>query len=88
MSSREPADIAATFALVGQLGLIMAGSILAGLLVGLYVDRLLGTGYVMSVVLLLIGIGGGMVAVYRLVMKAITARSNEEEQTRDQGDSR
>ncbi len=71
MSEEEPVNIAATLALVGQLGLIMAACIVGGLLVGYYLDGLLGTGYALTVALILLGIGGGMVAVYRLVMKTI-----------------
>ncbi|MHC4479419.1 MAG: AtpZ/AtpI family protein [Planctomycetota bacterium] len=64
-----------TFALVGQLGLIMVGCILVGFLAGRYLDSVLGADFVMTVVLLLVGVAGGMIVVYRAVMKNIEGES-------------
>ncbi|MGD2175873.1 MAG: AtpZ/AtpI family protein [Candidatus Brocadiaceae bacterium] len=71
MSPRDTTELLTLLALVGQLGLIMAGTVVGGFLAGMYVDQWLGTGATFKVILLLAGIGGGMVAVYRLVMKAV-----------------
>jgi F0F1-type ATP synthase assembly protein I len=61
----------ATLALISQLGLIMVACVLGGFLGGRYLDGALGTTPVLTIVLLLTGVGGGMVAIYRLVMKTI-----------------
>ncbi len=78
MSPKNEAELLAVLALVGQLGFIMAGSILGGLLAGVYLDRWLGSGPVLTIVLLLCGIGGGFVAVYRLVMRAVGGETEQE----------
>ena len=73
----DTADVLTTLVLVGQLGFIMVGAILAGFLVGNFLDEQFGTGPVFTIVLLLSGIGGGMVAVYRLVMHTLTGNGAE-----------
>jgi F0F1-type ATP synthase assembly protein I len=61
----------AALALIGQLGFIMVACILGGFLVGMYLDRQLGTSPLVTILALLAGVAGGMVAVYRLVVKSI-----------------
>ncbi|MFO8009009.1 MAG: AtpZ/AtpI family protein [Candidatus Brocadiia bacterium] len=68
-----------TLALVGWLGFVMAASVIAGFLLGLFLDRLLGTGPFLTVALLLVGIGGGMLAVYRVAMKTMETESDEKQ---------
>jgi F0F1-type ATP synthase assembly protein I len=68
-----------TLALVGQLGVLMVACVAAGLLAGRYLDRLLGSGPVLTVLLLLCGVLGGMAAVYRLVMKTVEQERPDEE---------
>ena len=58
-------------AIVGQLGFLMVFCIMAGLLAGMYLDKLAGTGWVFAIALLLAGIGAGMVASYRVIMKSV-----------------
>ncbi len=58
-------DWADNFALVMQVGLTMAGSIVFCFFVGLYLDRWLGTGGLFLVIGILAGIAGGGVTVYR-----------------------
>jgi len=73
----DTTDVLTTLVLVGQLGFIMVGAILAGFLVGNYLDDWLGTRPVLTIVLLLAGIGGGMAAVYRLVMRSLASGQAE-----------
>lgn len=54
-------------ALVMQIGLTMAGSIMFCFFVGLYLDRWLGTRGVFLVVFILFGVVGGAVTVYRQI---------------------
>lgn len=66
-------------ALVGQLGLIMIGCILGGFLGGTLLDRRLNSSPVLTIILLLVGVAAGMVAVYRLVMKAAVSGRGDED---------
>jgi F0F1-type ATP synthase assembly protein I len=68
----------ALLAVVGQVGLIMAGATAGGLLTGLYLDSRLGTGPVLTVSLLFAGVAGGMAAVYRLVMALVGGSPRED----------
>lgn len=54
-------------ALVMQIGLTMAGSIMFCFFVGLYLDRWLGTRSVFLILFILFGIVGGAVTVYRQI---------------------
>ncbi len=56
-------------ALVSQVGLTMAGSIILFLLAGFLLDRWLGTRGLFTVVFILLGIVGGGYTVYRQIMK-------------------
>lgn len=58
-------------ALVSQLGLTMVGSILLGLVVGLWIDAHFGTRPWGTLALSLLGIVVGTVGVYRLVTTSI-----------------
>jgi ATP synthase protein I len=55
-------------ALVSQVGLTMAGSIILFLLAGFVLDRWLGTGGLFTIVFILLGIVGGGYTVYRQIM--------------------
>ncbi|MBN1916999.1 MAG: AtpZ/AtpI family protein [Verrucomicrobia bacterium] len=55
-------------ALVGEIGLVIAGSIGGGLLAGVLLDRWLGTSPVLTVVLLLAGIAAGFLQMFRLLL--------------------
>jgi F0F1-type ATP synthase assembly protein I len=67
----DSGQILSTLALISQLGFIMVACVLGGYLGGRYLDGVLGTTPVLTILLLLSGIGGGMVSIYRLVMKTI-----------------
>ena len=80
MPSDGSGQLIPTLALIGQLGLIMVLCVLGGFLAGDYLDRQLNTDRILTVVLLLAGIAGGMLAVYRLVMRAVEGDQREREQ--------
>lgn len=58
-------------ALVSQLGLMMVGSILLGLLLGLWIDSRFGTSPWATLILSLVGVAAGTIGVYRLVSMSI-----------------
>jgi len=58
-------------ALISQLGLTMAGSVVFCLFVGLYLDRWLGTGGLFLILFIVLGILGGGVAVYRQLQEVL-----------------
>ena len=55
-------------ALVGEVGLVLVVCIGGGLLAGVLLDRWLGTGPALSLVLLFAGIAAGFMQVYRLLL--------------------
>jgi ATP synthase protein I len=57
-------------ALVTQLGLTMAGSILFCFAIGYFLDKWLGTKGLFIVIFLLLGIAGGGYTAYRQIMQA------------------
>ena len=57
-------------ALVMQVGLTMAGSILFCLVIGYYLDKWLSTKPIFIIMFILLGIVGGGVTVYRQIMDA------------------
>ena len=71
MPANGSGPLPSAFALIGQLGVIMVVCVLAGLLAGWYLDKQLDSSPVLTVVLAIAGAGGGMVAVYRLVMRTV-----------------
>ena len=57
------------FALVGQVGLLIAGGAALGAGVGLFIDRQLGSSPVATLIGLLLGLAAGIYGVIRLVSK-------------------
>jgi ATP synthase protein I len=55
-------------ALVGEVGLILVVCVGGGLLAGLLLDRWLGTGPALMLVLLVAGVAAGFMQVYRLLL--------------------
>jgi len=78
MPSEGREDVLVILTMVGQLGLIMVGAVAGGLLAGFYLDRWLGTGPLFTIALTAAGIGGGMLAVYRMVMKAVQPQADSD----------
>ena len=77
MPSSGNGRMLSTLALVGQLGAIMVGCIFAGFLAGWYLDRLFNTSPVVTLVLIVVGVAGGMVATYRLVMQTLDSEQRD-----------
>ncbi|RKY38702.1 MAG: F0F1 ATP synthase subunit [Candidatus Omnitrophota bacterium] len=55
--------------LITQIGFTMAFIILSCLALGVFLDRKLNTGWLMTIISLLIGIGAGFYSCYLLLMK-------------------
>jgi ATP synthase protein I len=55
------------FALVGEVGLTIALSMLAGVLIGRFIDGKLGTTPIATLIGLLLGLAAGIYGVYRLI---------------------
>ena len=70
MAKPKDSQLFGALAMVGHLGILMTACILLGFFAGLYLDGLLKTGMAFTVILMLAGIAGGMLACYKVVMKA------------------
>ena len=70
-------------ALVMQVGLTMAGSILFCLAIGYYLDKWLNIKALFKVIFILLGIAGGGVTVYRQIMTA-----TEQDEKRNERDGK
>jgi ATP synthase protein I len=66
-------------AIVSQLGLTMAGSILFCFAIGYYLDKWLNTKGLFITIFILLGIAGGGYTVYRQIME-VTTRDEEGKQ--------
>lgn len=67
---------AENLSIVLQVGLTMAGCIVFCFFAGRYLDRLLGSGGIMTVLATLFGIIGGGVVCYRQIMETFDDSSN------------
>lgn len=65
-------------ALVMQVGLTMAGSVVFCLMLGYYLDKWLSTKPVFTVIFILLGVAGGGYTVFRQIMEA-----TEQDEKRD-----
>jgi ATP synthase protein I len=75
-------------AIVSQLGLTMAGSILFCLAIGYALDKWLGTKGFFTITFIILGIIGGAVTVYRQIMNVLDPekdRGREAEQDNGRG---
>ena len=61
-------------ALIGQVGFVMAFSIVGGVLLGVHLDRWLGTGGIAVILMIFVGIAAGVMGVYRIVVKEIRCK--------------
>jgi F0F1-type ATP synthase assembly protein I len=68
MAERGPLTLMHAFALVGQLGFVIAGGVAAGAAAGWALDRWAGTEPMLAVVGVFVGLAGGGVAAYRLLV--------------------
>ncbi len=78
---KEHRDSVEYLALVSQVGLTMAGSILLCLAAGYYLDKWLGTRGVLLVVFILLGVVGGAVTCYHQIMKLNKSTTTRENHT-------
>jgi len=62
--------------LVSQLGFTMAGSILFCFVIGLYLDRWLGTKGLFTILFIFLGVFGGGVTVYRRILDITESETN------------
>ena len=69
-------------ALVTQLGLTMAGSILFCFAIGYYLDKWLNTKGLFIAIFILLGIAGGGYTVYRQIMETLNGDENKSPQDR------
>ncbi|HUX86597.1 MAG TPA: AtpZ/AtpI family protein [Chloroflexota bacterium] len=79
----------APVALISQLGLTMVGSILLGLVIGLWIDAHFGTKPWATLILSLVGVFVGSISVYRLVVTSIDQAADEmhrDQKKKDDGD--
>lgn len=67
---------AESLSIVLQIGLTMAGCIVSCFFAGRYLDRWLGSGGLLTVLLTLFGIVGGAVVSYRQIMEILTSESS------------
>ena len=65
-------------ALVTQVGLTMAGSILFCFFIGYYLDKWLNTKVIFIIIFILLGIAGGGYTVYRQIMEITEQDENKE----------
>lgn len=73
-------DWTENFALMMQIGLTMAGSIVFCFFVGLYLDRWLGTGGFFLIMGIFLGIAGGGYTVYRQIMDMLRDKRKDEDE--------
>ncbi len=66
---KKKRDTIEYLALVTQVGLTMAGSIVFCFIVGRYLDKWLGTRGVFLIIFIVLGIVGGAVTVYRQITR-------------------
>ena len=68
-------------ALVSQLGLTMAGSILFCFAIGYFLDKWLGTKGLFITIFIILGIAGGGFTVYREIEKTLNIQGNKKKET-------
>ena len=67
----KTAELAQCISLVTQLGLVVIASILIAGFIGFLIDKFLGTEPVFIIILGIMGIGGGFVSAYKLIIKSL-----------------
>jgi len=77
-------DALIALSMVTQLGVMMVASIAVGLFGGIYLDRIFGTAPVLTIGLMLVGVAGGMTAAYKLIMKVVNRRGEDNNEKRDE----
>ncbi len=65
----DPGETVKRFGVAASLGTIFVSYVVAGLLIGYFLDRWLGTSPWLFLLFLMIGIGGGIRAVFKLAAR-------------------
>jgi len=71
-------DILANISMISQIGLTMVISIFGGIFIGNYLDNLLGTGSILLVVGILLGVGGAFSSLFRVTKGQTRNQKNKE----------
>lgn len=69
-------EILMSLSLVTQVGLAMAISVIVGIFAGRFLDGVVGTRLLFTILGTLLGVGGGLVHTYRLLQKAMKGEDN------------
>ena len=69
MNEENPNEWFYYLTLVTQLGLVVVGTILAGLVIGYFIDKKFETSPVFAVVFIVIGIAAGLFNAYQMIMR-------------------
>lgn len=70
-SSSEWIEVLRSIPIALHVGWVMVGTIGAGVLIGYFADRWLGTGPWLTITLMILGVGGGFFNVYQLLRRMI-----------------
>lgn len=62
------AQIAQTFSLISQLGIMMIVSIFGCFFIGKFIDDKIGTNPIFTLIFLVLGIGGAFMSVYKTIV--------------------
>lgn len=68
--------------LITQLAITMSVPIILGLLIGNYIDKWVGTKWIFSIILLIMGVASGFINSYRLIMSLNSTEKGKEERDR------
>ena len=69
MNEENPNEWLYYLTLVTQLGLVVVGTILAGLVIGYFIDKKFETSPVFTVVFIVFGIAAGLFNAYQMIMR-------------------
>ena len=69
MNEENPNEWLYYLTLVTQLGLVVVGTILAGLVIGYFIDKKFETAPVFTVVFIVLGIAAGLFNAYQMIMR-------------------
>lgn len=74
MDKENKSNILKNLALVSQIGISMAVSIIGGILLGNYLDKELGTGFIFFIIFLLIGIASAFLIIFKISTQDVKKR--------------
>ena len=64
-------DYLQAFSLISQIGIVVAIPIVLGAILGNFIDNKLGTGSIVSIILILLGVAIGFKSAYSLIMRVL-----------------